>query len=238
MTVPASPPARDFGGSGLLLVVLLGVAIVSLLATGVSTDLTDPFDQAVIDVVRADSLQPLLSPLRWVTELGSTRAVILVAVITFLVGLVIGPWRHGLIGAITIGLASALNQALKAFVARERPDLLEPIVVEHGFSFPSGHAAMGMVAYGILGVLVMRSRLPLAVRRGIVAMLAILILLIGVSRVWLGVHYPTDVLAGWTVGAVIVLVYARLTLAVSLEPAEAAVDVDPAAPRSDPPAPG
>ena len=118
------------------------------------------------------------------------------------------------------------------------PDLLEPIVVEHGFSFPSGHAALSMVAYGVLGVLVMRSRLPIAVRRVIVVALGVLVLLIGLSRVWLGVHYPTDVLAGWTAGATIVLVYARLTRSVSPEPAAAAVDVDPAAQRSDPPAPG
>jgi membrane-associated phospholipid phosphatase len=95
-----------------------------------------------------------------------------------------------------------------------------------------------MVAYGVLGVLVMRSRLPLGVRLGVAAVLAVVILLVGLSRVWLGVHYPTDVLAGWTAGAVIVLVYARLTRSVSPEPAAAAVDVDRAAPRSDPPVPG
>ncbi|CAN5317674.1 phosphatase PAP2 family protein [soil metagenome] len=238
MTAQVSIAMRRLRSSRSPLLVLLGVAIFLLLAMGVSSDVTDSFDLAVIDLVRADALRTLLSPLRWITELGSTGAVTLVALITFLVGMVIGPWRHGLIGALTIVLASVVNQAVKAFVARERPALLEPIVVEHGFSFPSGHAALGMVAYGVLGVLIMRSRLPLAVRRGIVVMLGVLILLIGVSRIWLGVHYPTDVLAGWTAGAVVVLVYARLTRGVSLEPAETAVDVDPATPRSDPPATG
>ncbi len=238
MTAQVSIAMRRLRISRSPLLVLLGVATFLLLAMAVSSDVTDSFDLAVIDLVRADALRTLLAPLRWVTELGSTGAVILVAIITFLVGMVIGPWRHGLIGALTIGLASVINQAVKAFVARERPALLEPIVVEHGFSFPSGHAALGMVAYGVLGVLIMRSRLPLAVRRGIVVMLGILILLIGVSRIWLGVHYPTDVLAGWTAGAVVVLVYAQLTRGVSLEPAETAVDVDPATPRSDPPATG
>ena len=142
-----------------------------------------------------------------------------------------------MIGAVTIGLASAGNEVFKAVIARARPDLLDPIVEEHGFSFPSGHSALGMVAWGILGVLVMRSRLPLGVRRGIVAAIAVLIFLIGLSRVWLGVHYPTDVLAGWAAGAVIVLVYARLTRRVSPEPAAAAVDAGPAAQRSDPPVP-
>jgi undecaprenyl-diphosphatase len=215
-----------------------GVGILILLAIAVSSDLADGFDRAVIELVRADGLAILLSPLRWITELGSTSAVTLVALVTFVVGLLIGPWRHGLAGAITIGLTSVANQALKAFIARQRPDLLEPIVVEHGFSFPSGHAVLSMVAYGVLGVLVMRSRLPLWVRRAIVIGLAGIVVLVGLSRVWLGVHFPTDVLAGWAAGAVIVLIYARLTRSVSPEPAAAAVDVDPAVRRSDPPAPG
>lgn len=215
-----------------------GLGLVVLLAVAVTNGLSDGFDQSVIEAVRSRDLHDLLSPLRMITELGSTGAVALVAAATLLVGVLIGPWLHGLIGAITIGLASAANEALKAVIARARPDLLEPIVEERGFSFPSGHAALGMVAWGILGLLMMRSRLPLGVRRAVVAVLGLVILLVGVSRVWLGVHYPTDVLAGWTAGAVIVLVYARLTRPVSPEPAAAAVDADPAAPRSDRPAAG
>ena len=217
---------------------LAGVVIVVLLALAVSTSVSEPFDRAVMNAVRSDALHQVLSPLRWITELGSTGAVTVMAIVAILVGVLIGPWRHGVAGAVTIALASIGNQGLKAFISRERPDLLEPIVVEHGVSFPSGHAALSMVAYGVLGVLVMRSRLPIAVRRVIVVALGVLVLLIGLSRVWLGVHYPTDVLAGWTAGATIVLVYARLTRSVSPEPAAAAVDVDPAAQRSDPPAPG
>ena len=208
-----------------------------LLAVAVTNGISDPFDRSIIEAVRAEGLRGLLSPLRAITELGSTGAVMVVALITLLVGVLIGPWLHGLIGAVTIGLASLGNETLKAIIARARPDLLDPIVAERGFSFPSGHSALGMTAWGILGVLVMRSRLPLAVRRGIVAALAVVIVLIGLSRIWLGVHYPTDVLAGWTAGAVIVLLYARLTRRVSPEPAAAAVDADPATQRSDPPAP-
>jgi undecaprenyl-diphosphatase len=95
-----------------------------------------------------------------------------------------------------------------------------------------------MVAYGVLAVLVSRSRLPRVVRRIVMVALAVLIGLIGLSRVWLGVHYPTDVLAGWAAGGVIVLVYAAITRRVSLEPAEGAVDADQGAQRSGRPAPG
>jgi membrane-associated phospholipid phosphatase len=95
-----------------------------------------------------------------------------------------------------------------------------------------------MVAYGVLAVLIGRSRLPGTVRAGVIMALGVLVLGIGVSRVYLGVHYPTDVLAGWTAGLVIVLVYARITREVSREPAAGAADADPAARRSDRPAAG
>lgn len=230
--------ARRILRSGTAALVVIGLLTIVALALLVVSGRSEVFDSAVIGFVRQPALHAVLSPLGVITELGSTAGVILVAIGTFALGVLIGPWLHGLIGALTIALASIGNQLLKATVARERPALLEPIVVEHGFSFPSGHSALGMVAYGILGVLVMRSRLPLAVRRGIVLVLAIVIVLVGLSRIWLGVHYPTDVLAGWMAGALIVLVYARLTRGVSPERAAAAVDADPAASRSDRPAPG
>lgn len=216
----------------------IGIGFVVLLAVAVANGITDPVDHPIIRAVRSERLHDVLTPLRLVTELGSTWAVALMAGVVLLVGLAIGPWRHGVIGAITILLASTANSLFKIGIARERPDLLDPLVVEHGFSFPSGHSTLGMVSYGVLAVLVSRSRLPRGARVGAVAALGVLVFLIGLSRVWLGVHYPTDVLAGWTTGAVIVLLYATVTRSVSREPSAAAVDAGPEAQRSDRPAPG
>ncbi len=215
-----------------------GIIAVIGLALLVITDASDPFDQTIISLVRDPALADPFLFLRPITELGSTGAVIVVGLLVFAVGAAIGPWRHGLIGAITIALASSGLQLTKAVVARTRPDLLEPLVVEHGFSFPSGHATLSMVAYGVLAVLISRSRLPWAAQLPIIIAIGALIVLIGVSRVWLGAHYPTDVMAGWIAGWVIVMLYASFTRRVSREPAEAAVDADPAAPRSDQPGAG
>jgi membrane-associated phospholipid phosphatase len=215
-----------------------GATIVVALAVMISADLTNGFDQAVIDALRAPVIRDLLSPLRAITELGSTGAVIAAAGIAFAFAAAIGPWKHGLIAALTILLASIANSAMKVAIRRERPDLLDPLIVERGFSFPSGHSALGMVAYGILAVLVSRSRLPEPWRTALVVALGALVALIGISRIWLGVHYPTDVIAGWAAGAVVVLAYAAVTRRVSPEPAEGAVDADPAAQRSDRPAAG
>jgi undecaprenyl-diphosphatase len=215
-----------------------GIAIVIGFAVMISADLTDAFDRAVMDAVRAPAIADLLSPLRAITELGSTGAVIAIAAISFAFAMAIGPWRHGLVAALTILLASIANTALKIAIGRERPELLDPLIVERGFSFPSGHSALGMVAYGILAVVVGRSRLPRPWRTALVVVLGMLVALIGISRIWLGVHYPTDVIAGWAAGGVIVLAYAALTRRVSPAPAEGAVDADPAARRSDRPAAG
>lgn len=199
----------------------------------VVVDATDGFDLAVIQAVRAADHGEILGFLGPTTELGSTIAVTAVAALTLLVGVAAGPWRHGVIGAAVIGLAALAVEMIKSTVARTRPEVLEPILVEHGFSFPSGHASLSMVAYGILAVLVSRSFLPRGTQLAVFGVVVALVFLIGLSRVWLGVHYPSDVIAGWVAGATVVLVFASLTRAVSREPAEAAVAADPVAPRSD-----
>jgi undecaprenyl-diphosphatase len=226
------------GAPSTAILALAGIAIVVGLAGLVFTGASRGFDTTVMEFVRSEPLRDPLAFLRVVTEAGSTSAVMILAAASLLVGLAIGPWRHGVIAAVVVGLASFGNGLLKAAIARERPDLIDAIVSEAGYSFPSGHSALGMVGWGILAVLVSRTRLPRAVRMALVAGMAVMVVLIGTSRVYLGVHYPTDVIAGWTLGGVIVLLYERLTRTVSREPAAAAVDVDPAAPRSDPPAAG
>jgi membrane-associated phospholipid phosphatase len=233
-----SPQRVVAGVPATSLLIAAGIAVVIGLAVLISADLTTGFDQAIIGALRSPLVHDSLSSLRAITEFGSTGAVIAVAAVSFAFAAAIGPWRHGLIAALTIVLASIANTTLKVAIARERPDLLEPLVVEHGFSFPSGHSALGMVAYGILAVLVSRSRLPAPWRAVIIVALGALVALIGISRIWLGVHYPTDVIAGWVAGGVIVLAYAALTRRVSPEPAAGAVDADPAAQRSDRPAAG
>ncbi len=85
-----------------------------------------------------------------------------------------------------------LNLALKQVFAAPRPDLLPHLDIVHTYSFPSGHAAGNMMFFGALAMI--------ARRESVWAAAACAILLIGVSRVWLGVHWPSDVTAGWIEG--------------------------------------
>jgi len=85
-----------------------------------------------------------------------------------------------------------LNLALKQVFAAPRPDLLPHLDIVHTYSFPSGHAAGNMMFFGALAML--------AGRRWAYGAAAVMIALIGASRVWLGVHWPSDVMAGWIEG--------------------------------------
>jgi undecaprenyl-diphosphatase len=95
----------------------------------------------------------------------------------------------------------AINSLLKIQFARPRPDLFVPAAKVFTASFPSGHAAYSAITYMTLAVLLARTTRCLRLRIYFVVVAVTLTFMIGVSRVYLGVHYPTDVLAGWCVGS-------------------------------------
>jgi undecaprenyl-diphosphatase len=94
--------------------------------------------------------------------------------------------------AATMAGGTLLNLGLKQIFAAPRPDLLPHLDIVHTYSFPSGHAAGNMMAFGALAML--------AGGRAAYLAAGAMIVLIGVSRVWLGVHWPSDVTAGWIEG--------------------------------------
>lgn len=100
--------------------------------------------------------------------------------------------------------AGLIIQGIKLFVQRPRPQAIphsfQPLIHETGFSFPSGHSLIAMVVYGLLGYFVLHLFKNKAARLLVRIVTVLVVFLIGASRVYVGVHYPTDVLAGWTAG--------------------------------------
>ena len=202
----------------------VGVALLALL---VANHLTDAFDMGITTWLTAPAQARTFQVLRPLTELGSTWAVTIVAVALLIFLAVRGTPRLGMIAAGTIGLTSLVNTGFKELLARARPEVANAPLVEPGYSFPSGHALLSATAYGVVAVLVIRSRLPGGVRAALVALVAIVVLLVGFSRMHLGVHYLTDVLAGWLGGVLIALLFARFTEPRAHGPADAG-DAPPA----------
>ena len=105
-------------------------------------------------------------------------------------------WREATFAGVSLGGSALLNMATKQFFQRDRPALWESIAPEHTFSFPSGHA-MGSATLAMVVVLLCwhtRFRWP----TGVLA--ALFALTVGASRIYLGVHYPSDILGGWAAG--------------------------------------
>lgn len=101
----------------------------------------------------------------------------------------------------SVGSGAVLSEILKLGFARPRPDLVAHLSHAYNASFPSGHAMLSAVTYLTLGVLLTRAHKQRRTRIIIMTYAIALTLLIGASRVYLGVHWPTDVLAGWALGA-------------------------------------
>jgi undecaprenyl-diphosphatase len=93
-----------------------------------------------------------------------------------------------------------IDAALKEFFARERPDVVMKLMTATSFSFPSGHSMMSMVVYLSLGSLIARLQTRRRIRVYIIGLALFFSFIIGLSRIYLGVHYPTDVMAGWSIG--------------------------------------
>ena len=102
-----------------------------------------------------------------------------------------------------------LNNVIKVIVKRERP-ISWFLVEESGYSFPSGHAMAAVCFYGLIIYLLYRSNIEKKYKIGIITFLTILILLIAISRIYLGVHYASDVIGGVVIALIYLVIYVTI----------------------------
>jgi len=190
-----------------LLVLILGVWFFAELADEVLEGSTQSFDEWAVRVLRdPDNLSNPLGP-PWLQEIGrDLTALGGVAVLTLTIAGVVGflylqRKRHSawfVLAASAGGLFLSLG--LKQFFHRERPGIVPYLSTVYTQSFPSGHSMLSAAIYLTLGALLARTVKDRATRIYCVLVASMLTGLVGISRVYLGVHYPTDVLAGWAAG--------------------------------------
>ena len=160
------------------------------------------FDQAVAVVLHRSATPALTTFFLVVTAMGSVEMLALLGlIVTAIYGLrgrwlEVGTWLAALAGG------AVLNQLLKDLFARPRPAFAEPLLSETSYSFPSGHAMLSLVVYGVLAYFAVLALQSWRAKTAVVFGVALLVVMIGVSRMYLGAHYFSDVLAGFAAGGV------------------------------------
>ena len=137
---------------------------------------------------------------RDLTSLGSPTVLTLITIAAVSYLWIDGKRATALFAALSIIGGAVLVSLLKFGFARPRPELVSHLVNVNSFSFPSGHATMAAVTYLTLGVLLARVQKRRRMKIYLLAVASVVVLLVGFTRVYLGVHWPTDVLAGWCIG--------------------------------------
>jgi undecaprenyl-diphosphatase len=139
--------------------------------------------------------------MRDLTSLGSIPilAMIALAVMGFLF---INRKRHAAwMICLSVSIGMGMSSLLKWFFNRPRPDLVPHATVVYTQSFPSGHAMLSAVVYLTLGALLARTQKNVCAKLYLLSLAAALTIAVGISRIYLGVHWPTDVLGGWAIGS-------------------------------------
>ena len=173
-------------------------------------------DQAVMLAMRANGrpIGPawLPSAVRDVTALGSTIVLSFVVLVTAIFLWLSGRARTALLVIGATSLGSLTVETIKALIGRSRPDLIGRLMEESSRSFPSGHAALSAIVYLTLATLLFPVLPNRRVRAFAVIVALVLTVCVGISRVYLGVHWPSDVVAGWAFGGVWAMLWWRIEL--------------------------
>lgn len=184
-----------------------GLLAFAYIADEVGEGSTVGFDEALLLAFRTpgdtgDPIGPLGLEIAMldITALGSTTLLVLITLIVAGYLFIDGKRHAALFVLLATSSGAVLSYLLKALFDRPRPDLVAHLVEVHTLSFPSGHAMGAALTYLTLGVLIVRTEQKRRIKIYVLSVAVLLTLIVGISRVYLGVHWPTDVLAGWSIG--------------------------------------
>jgi undecaprenyl-diphosphatase len=205
------------------LLVLLSLASIGLLSfaflvSEASRGVKLGFDDLLLVALRADDLSKPIGPswvasmFRDITSLGSPTVVTVVTSLALAYFLLSHRLPEAVLVLFSVVGAALINTSVKEIVGRLRPDVVSHLVEVHTLSFPSGHSTLSAATYLTLGAIIANRQELQRVRIFVLMVGAAVPLLVGCSRVYLGVHWPTDVLAGWSLG----LAWAALCVAAYL----------------------
>jgi phosphatidylglycerophosphatase B len=190
---------RDRQSQKLYICAALCAFLFAVLALGVANGRADAFDAAIRNQIHAHATSGFTEIAQLLSLTGSAIVWVPGLAVAIVAFWMIHDRRRAFALAIVMAGATLLDNGLKLVFHRVRPDVFFGVLPDT-FSFPSGHALFSLCFYGALGAVFATQLRSTAIRIAIWILIAFLVLCIGLSRIYLGVHYPTDVLAGFLAG--------------------------------------
>jgi membrane-associated phospholipid phosphatase len=187
--------------AGAVAAIALVAVFVEILDAVVDNDDLTVVDRPVVEWIAERRTGGVSSLVIAVTDIGGkVLLAALLASTAVVIAMRLRSWRPIVLAAVAGGGSAVIVAAIKAMIGRDRPDPVQRAIVESGFSFPSGHATSALVILATVAWLVSLVTASRTMRATAWVAAGILAVAIGLSRVYLGVHYPSDVLAGWVLG--------------------------------------
>ena len=221
-TQKTSPQRKTVAGAILsvgMLITALAVVFFAWLAEEVFEGDSVKIDSAVREFVHSFASGWLTVTMQFFSFLGSTVFLSAATLLTVSILLLRRKFRPAVIIGIVMAGAVILNNVLKISFSRDRPLPYFDTPLPASFSFPSGHALLSVCFYGALAWLISLSLKRTSAKVALWSVTALMALCIGLSRIYLGVHYPTDVLAGY-LAAIVWLICVRTADSVLVKPAD------------------
>ena len=164
-------------------------------------------DTSVYTIVVEKMRNPILTDiLKIITNLGNAFVLITITILSLII---LKNKKIGLCITLNLALSTLLNVLLKNIIQRPRPEGYR-LIEETGFSFPSGHSMVNTAFYGLLIYLIIKNVKNQKLKYSLSLLISILILSIGFSRIYLGVHYTSDVLAGFLISIAYLIVFTTI----------------------------
>ena len=202
------------------------LAVFLAVAEDVAEHAVFSWDKGLLHFAALHRSGALTALFEFATRLGTTAVMSALTGSLLLYLLARRRWRDALFAGVAVGGAALLNAAVKEMFRRPRPDLFRPLAHASGFAFPSGHT----MSSAALAAVVVALTWPTRWRWPALAASALFTLVVGFSRVYLGVHYPSDVVGGWALSLAFVsatyLAAYRRGRAVGMGPAPLSSDTD------------
>ncbi|WP_129111087.1 phosphatase PAP2 family protein [Bacillus toyonensis] len=185
--------------------IILLLTVFSIIAWRVHAGGVTVMDTYVRGLVKGLQTESSLTFFSYFTKLGSAIGIVTILIISLLVFWQKRYYAAMIVYPMGILITHLVNKGIKEIVKRERPSLNEALDAL-GYSFPSGHAMLSIMTFGFLAYIIAANLKSVTGKYVITILMGILIVSIGLSRVILNVHYPTDILAGYCVGGILLII--------------------------------